>query len=47
LFPVIECTGFSQIVKRRPDLLKVLAAYMGVNLGGFAAAVPQQFLNVP
>jgi hypothetical protein len=47
LFPVIECKGFSHIVKRQLDLLQGFGGYMGVDFCGFAAAVPQQFMNVP
>ena len=46
LFPVIECTGFSHIVKRQVDLLQVFGGCMGVDFCGFAAAVCQPFLNV-
>lgn len=34
---------FSQIVKGRTDLLQVFGINLGVNLDGFAVAMPQQF----
>lgn len=36
-----------KIVERRYDFAQLMSAYMGVNLGGPAAFMPQYLLNIP